>query len=128
MSLYSQIIYKSTGLQVYYCGGLPLPIDWMKNTIGDCAVFTFSTDGLGGIWGPMTDMPDGGRNHAWTCVDDEKMYVFGGRNNLSWEVAETLVYEPATDKWTITAEVPIRPSLLRTLNVNCRVVFVEVQL
>ena len=91
-------------LQIYYCGGLPVPVNWNKNTIGDCTILTLSEDGLGGTWAPMAEMLDG-VNHAWTCTDGKKMYIFGGRNNDTWNLSKTQIYDPETDTWTTTDEV-----------------------
>ena len=47
----------------------------------------------------MRPMLDGGRNHAYTCTDGNKIFVFGGRNSVSWATPDSQVYDPATDTW-----------------------------
>ena len=90
-------------MQVYYCGGLMAPVNW-RNTIDTCAIFTPDATGFNGTWNTsMSPMLDGGRNHAWTCTDGNRMFVFGGRNNVTlFAVATSQVYDPVTNTWLMS--------------------------
>ena len=90
-------------MQIYYCGGLPTPVDFWRNTIAKCAIFTPDATGFGGTWSTkMSPMLDGGRNHAFTCTDGNRMFVFGGRNNVTFGASVSQVYDPVTNKWLMS--------------------------
>ena len=91
-------------MQIYYCGGLPLPVHFFKNTSNKCAIFTPDATGFGGTWSTkIKPMLDGGRNHGYACTDGNRMFVFGGRNNDTlFAVATSQVYDPVTDTWLMS--------------------------
>ncbi len=87
------------GGTLYVAGG----IDGRK-TVGTAARF----DARGGAWIPIAPMPLP-RNHAASGTDGRRLYVFGGRgpgsgddNEVANGFAETQIYDPATDQWTVS--------------------------
>ena len=89
---------------IYACGGVWL-FDNGKNgggtnTTNKCA--KFDTSSSNNKWEMLNDMPYR-RNHAATGVDDNKMWIFGGREgkNVPSDGYPTIqVYDPSTNKWT----------------------------
>ena len=91
-------------MQIYYCGGLPFGFapDY-KTTITPCAILTPDATGFSGTWSTaIRPMLDGGRNHAYTCTDGNKIFVFGGRNTATWTPPASQVYNPATNTWIMS--------------------------
>lgn len=51
-----------------------------------------------------------GRNHAATCTDGKKMYIFGGRfgkNIVGEGFDETQIYDPLTNTWAAGTPLPV---------------------
>lgn len=73
-------------------------------------------DPVTGRWTPIAPMPLA-RNHAASATDGARWYVFGGRgpgsgagNELANGFAETQIYDPVADRWTVSgsgAEAPL---------------------
>lgn len=84
-------------MQVYYCGG----IDKANTmTLDTCAVYSPTTD----TWATTVAPMPVGRNHAATCTDGKKMFIFGGRSgkNIVGEgFGETQIYDPASNTWQL---------------------------
>ncbi len=66
-------------------------------------------------WSPIAPMPRP-RNHAASATDGERLYVFGGRgpgsgndNSVANGFADVQIYDPPTDRWTVSGEGPGAP-------------------
>lgn len=88
-------------LQVYYCGGI-----FKHNPDGQtgtmCAKYNVKQDS----WDEKVASMAEGRNHAATCTDGERMFVFAGRgpgsgsnNVVANGYANTQIYDPSNDSW-----------------------------
>lgn len=90
-------------MQVYYCGGIDKA---NTKTLATCAIYSPTANSWSTAMAPMPV----GRNHAATCTDGKKMYIFGGRDgkNIVGEgFDETQIYDPATDTWAQGAPIPV---------------------
>jgi hypothetical protein len=58
-------------------------------------------------WEPLAVMPDGmARGAAATSVSTEDMIVVAGGATETETLASVLIYQPSTDTWTVTSELP----------------------
>jgi hypothetical protein len=89
-------------MQVYYCGGIDKA---NSKTLNTCASYDPKSD----TWATnVPPMPEG-RNHAATCTDGKKMYVFGGRsgkNVVGTGYDDTQIFTPGVG-WSAGAPLPL---------------------
>jgi N-acetylneuraminic acid mutarotase len=89
-------------VQVYYCGGID---EDNTKTLGGCYEYDPATD----QWSTaVPDMPKP-RNHAATCTDGSRMFVFGGRDGRNVPgpgFSDTQIYTPG-EGWSDGAALPI---------------------
>jgi N-acetylneuraminic acid mutarotase len=88
--------------KIFVAGG----IEGHHKTTGRVAMFDPRT----GTWTERAPMPLP-RNHAASATDGRRLYVFGGRgpgsgdgNMVANGFADVQIYDPATDRWTTSAE------------------------
>ena len=89
------------GERIYVAGGIVA-----DTTTPEAAVYDPATD----TWRRIAPMP-AGRNHAAAATDGRRMFVFGGRgkgsgdrNEVANGFADVQIYDPATDRWTTSAD------------------------
>jgi N-acetylneuraminic acid mutarotase len=89
------------GDKIYVAGGIV-----GDSTTTEAAVYDPRTD----TWRRIAPMP-AGRNHAAAGTDGRSLFVFGGRGKGSGErnvvangFADVQIYDPATDRWTTSAD------------------------
>ena len=89
------------GDRIYVAGGIVA-----DTTTPEAAVYDPATD----TWRRIAPMP-AGRNHAASATDGRRMFVFGGRgkgsgdrNEVANGFADVQIYDPATDRWTTSAD------------------------
>jgi N-acetylneuraminic acid mutarotase len=71
--------------------------------VGDGGTYEYDPDA--DSWSPLTPMPPGTERGA-SCVTvyQDKIYVFGGTNDIA--LAEASTYDPATDTWEVLPFLP----------------------
>lgn len=89
------------GDRIYVAGGIVA-----DTTTPEAAVYDPTMD----TWRRIAPMP-AGRNHAASATDGRRLFVFGGRGNGSGRrnevangFADVQIYDPATDRWTTSAD------------------------
>lgn len=89
------------GGRIYLAGGIV-----GDSTTPEAAVYDPASD----TWRRIAPMP-AGRNHAASATDGRRLFVFGGRGKGSGEqnvvangFADVQIYDPATDRWTTSAD------------------------
>lgn len=60
-----------------------------------------------GIWTDIEPMPRGVRGAAGAIGLDGLVYVFSGSNQTEGVTNETQIYNPATDTWSLGADIPV---------------------
>lgn len=92
-------------VQVYYCGGINKS---NTKTVSNCAIYDPSKNKWTQDSKKAPSMPKG-RNHAASCTDGKKLYVFGGRsgkNVVGPGFADTQILEPGKG-WTTGKALPL---------------------
>jgi N-acetylneuraminic acid mutarotase len=95
--------------QLYLAGGIS----------GDTTVATVAKlDPATGRWSTVAPMPLP-RNHAGGATDGRRLFVFGGRgpgsgdgNTVANGFDQVQVYDPATDRWTVSGSDPDAPPVV----------------
>lgn len=95
--------------KIYVVGGIV-----KDTTTPEGAVLDLAT----GAWAPIAPMPKA-RNHAASATDGVKLYVFGGRgpgsgasNAVANGFAEVQIYDPATNRWSVSSDEVTSPRVL----------------
>jgi len=90
---------------IYVAGGI---VD--DSTTAQAAVY----DPIRDSWRRIATMP-AGRNHAASGTDGHRLFVFGGRtgrNSVSNGFDDVQIYDPATDRWSTSADSAAHPAPL----------------
>eukprot|EP00892_Ulva_mutabilis_P001700 jgi/Ulvmu1/11530/UM078_0019.1 len=93
------------GGKVYYCGGINKS---NTKTVNTCAIYDPKTNKWTSDSKKAPSMPKG-RNHAASCTDGKKMFVFGGRsgkNVVGDGFADTQILDPGKG-WTSGKALPL---------------------
>ena len=86
---------------VYVIGGFDTGA---ANDVDNVSSYNLAT----GAWAELTKMPFGSRGAAGCAGDGGKIYVFSGYNGTTGYLANTQIYDIATDSWSAGAPITTR--------------------